>query len=475
MQKTNIYISITKYQIYTQRFISNLFKIPKFLGQNLNRSSKFLILFYLFLFAFHGNVRADEKFEVVGCDGKISIFRIVQCVLNHSPEYKIGKYEIESSAGRKEIASYLFPTNPNFSFSSGMRNGSSGNSFGNSSQQSALNSEVLISQEIFVGGQRQIRINIADTELRSRIKRLLVLEKFIIGDAVSLSLAYLSSQEEYDVTDELYKLSLEIYNISKTRFKNGLGTEMDMEIAESEKLKMMSLWNSAKRKTDDLKADLTVMMGTKFTKSLDIIKTKAIYQIPLNDLESYTARSEAQRYDLEVLELERELSEKRIRLLEREKIPNLTISGYAQNDGFNEQVIGGRVSIPLRIWRDNRGEIKEAIAESKKRQADQEIGYHTVRSESIKAWNNYKSWKEVWTNYPEDILIRTNENLNILKNAVLSGQISVREALVTQRSLIELKSSYFQSKSGYAQACIEYLRASGEDMLPLLSQEKFYE
>ena len=55
--------------------------------------------------------------------------------------------------------------------------------------------------------------------------------------------------------------------------------------------------------------------------------------------------------------LEVRTAQKRIELLKREAIPNLTVSAYLQRDGFNENVVGARASVPLRVWRDNSGEV----------------------------------------------------------------------------------------------------------------------
>lgn len=433
----------------------------------------FFILFFLFI---SEPILSEELHSNKGCVGNQKLISIIYCVLNHSPEYKIAQSNLEASLGRRKIAAYAFPSNPNLSTSNAIRRGTSNESaiFNNSIPQ-AINGEIMLSQEIYIGGQREVKLELAQADIKTKIKNVQAIERSTIAQTVHSVLLYQASWEEFKLTQELNLLSKEIAKIADLRFKNGIGSEMDFEIALSESIKMNSLEEQARRNWQDAKTDLVVMMGVPYQEELNVYEEKKILKIPKEELQEYIDLAEKRRPDLEVLELEINYTKSKIRLLQRERIPNLTISGYVQNDGFNERVIGGKVSIPLQIWRDNSGEIQEAKANSKISEERREIGGHTVRFEATKAWNGVESWKRAWQNFPPNILERTNENLLILKNAIATGKISVKDALITQKSLVDLKSNYFQTKANYAIACNEYLRAGGIDLNEFFLSESSHE
>lgn len=408
-------------------------------------------------------IQSDEHPPTDRCRGKLSTEQVIVCVLHHSPEYKLAKHEWEASLGRRKSASYAFPTNPTVSGSTANRRGSEGGfpGLGSAGNQSAINGEILFSQEIFVGGQRTARQQFADSDTKTQWKRIQAIERFTIAETIQATIQFQTAQEEYLLSRELFELSQEIAKAAKIRFQNGIGSEMDADVAESELLQVLTLSDTAKMRWNTAKTNLTVMMGVPFSVELDLgIETK-IFPIADEPMEAFLNRAEARRPDLEALEMEVQMARNRERVLERDRIPNLTISGFVQNDGFNERIVGGRVTMPIPLWRDNSGEIQEAQARTKMARAHREVGSHTVRSEATNAWNNYHSWKRLWEAYPPDLLPKTNENLRIIRDAIRSGKISIRDALVTQKSLVVLKSTYFQTKANYALSAAEYLRAGG--------------
>lgn len=88
---------------------------------NLLKSFNIIIIYILILI--NNKIYPEENSN--GCVGKLGIFRIVECVLYHSPEYKSAKLEIGVQEGRRKIATYYTPSNPYLSISQAARKGSS--------------------------------------------------------------------------------------------------------------------------------------------------------------------------------------------------------------------------------------------------------------------------------------------------------------------------------------------------------------
>ena len=106
---------------------------------------KFII--YLFLLSFFPQkiFSEEDSHFMENCIGDIKILQVVECVLDHSPEYKVARFEIGAMEGKKKVAGYLFPSNPFISVTQAGRKGSGGDLF--SSEKGVFyNGEVMVSQ-----------------------------------------------------------------------------------------------------------------------------------------------------------------------------------------------------------------------------------------------------------------------------------------------------------------------------------------
>ena len=158
---------------------------------------------------------------------------------------------------------------------------------------------------------------------------------------------------------------------------------------------------------------------------------------------------------------------KRLDLLYKEKMPNPIFSAYMQKDGFNENVIGGRVSLPLRIWRDQSGEIQEGKYRLEQSKSIAEVNRHTISLEVLKAYSDYESLQNELESYSPMLMKKVETNIEFLKKALMQGQVNLKEALILQQSFLNLKVNFLGTRLQYALSGIELLRASGVPMLEM--------
>ncbi|MBE7412933.1 MAG: TolC family protein [Leptospiraceae bacterium] len=433
---------------------------------------KFNFLFILFFIPAYGIFSGgnDHDEPHLHCTGSVTLKDIVECVIDHSPEYKSSRLELNVIKGRKIAAGYFFPSNPQVSLMQSYRKQTQ-NQGEFTGLQSSVNGEVMLSQEIYIGGQRKGRLDVADKEFASQVRRVTVMEREMIYNALVASLMYFSLIEELRLSENLYSLAKDIYEVAKARSEKGLAAPIDTDIAEAELVKMKRFFLLTKRKTELAKGNLTVMMGIPFHASIELLekpKNPVFQNMSVDRLteEALKVRAEIQASEADIL-----TQDSKITLLKKETIPNLTISGFLQRDGFNENVIGGRLSLPLKIFRDNSGELLEELSRKQQLINKAEVSRHTIRYEVIKSISGYNSLKEEYESYSEELLQRIDKDLDSIKKALLNGRINVREALMSQQSLIGTKISYIQSKTDFAIASIEVIRASGIPFTDYLNSE----
>ncbi|MCB1179134.1 MAG: TolC family protein, partial [Leptospiraceae bacterium] len=236
-----------------------------------------------------------------------------------------------------------------------------------------------------------------------------------------------------------------------------------------ENIKMIKMVQNAKRTKESYKANLTVMMGVPNDSELVINDLPESFKIDENKFPELLNYALINRPEIFLNEKEILSLKKRTELLFMDKVPNLTIGGFAQRDGFNENVIGASISLPLKVWRNNSGEIQENIASTEKAISRGEIQKHSIKYEIINAISKYTSYKNELNSFSDDLINRIDLSLEGLQKAVTTGQIQIREALLTRQSLINLKLSHLESRRDILLSGIELIRASG---LPFLHGEK---
>ncbi len=431
---------------------------------------KFILLFIPIFGIFSSS--QDHEEPHLHCTGNVTLKQIVECVLDHSPEYRSSRLELNVIKGKKIAAGYLFPSNPQFSYMQSYRKQTQSEGLVTGGLVSSVNGEILLSQEIFIGGQRKGRLDVADAEFAAQVRKVTVMERETIYNALVASLMYFSLMKEVKLAGELHGLAKDIHTVAKARAEKGLSAPIDADIAEAESIRMNRFYLLTKRRLDVAKGNLTVMMGVPFSAALELVgepEDPAFQNMNIATLtdEALKVRAEIQASEAEII-----TQESRISLLQKEKIPNLTISGFVQRDGFNENVIGGRFSLPLKIFRDNSGELVEEISRKEQLINKAEVSRHSIRYEVIKAISSYNSLKEEYGSYSEELLEKIDKDLDSIKKALLNGRINVREALLSQQSLIGIKISYVQSKTDFAIATAEVIRACGIPFSEYLESSK---
>jgi outer membrane protein TolC len=405
----------------------------------------------------------DHEHSNKNCTGKLSLKKVVDCVLDHSPEYRFARQEMEALKGRQKVAGYLFPSNPYITAGGSHRKNLSKTSPFESS--GAFNAELSFSQEIYTTNQRGTKLEIANSESRAQLDKVYVVERSTVTEAVAAALAYQNSIKEFALTQEIFSLTKEIYEAIHTRSEKGLLPPIDADLARSELVQMNHVLQMAKRKLDASKANLTVMMGVSHSASLEIYGELSDKLIQKKALETLLSNAIKIRQEVFLQENQIKAAILREKLLRQERTPNATLTAFVMRDGFNEGVFGGRVSLPLNLWRDKSGELYESRAKIEQSISMKEVQLHSIKYEVISAFSAYHSLSEEYMYYDSTFMKRIDQDLFSVKQAITLGQIPIRDALISQRSLVSLKLAYLQTELELELSKLELLRASGMEIL----------
>jgi cobalt-zinc-cadmium efflux system outer membrane protein len=166
--------------------------------------------------------------------------------------------------------------------------------------------------------------------------------------------------------------------------------------------------------------------------------------------------------------MERQVLERRLALVRRERVPNLTLSAFAERGEINDRILGVGLSVPLTlpapVGRTRAGEIAETMAQIRAAEASEDLVRRRVRLEVARAQAALKARQGAADLFAGDLLKRARTHLSSLREAISSRQLSLREALQWQRTFIELLQADIEVRLGSALAWVDLRRVAG---LPL--------
>jgi cobalt-zinc-cadmium efflux system outer membrane protein len=190
----------------------------------------------------------------------------------------------------------------------------------------------------------------------------------------------------------------------------------------------------------------------------------------LPDEATFVQRALTLRGEVAAAELERRVLEHRLALLKRERLPNVTLSAFAERGEINDRILGLGLSIPLPlpspIGHSQAGEIAGTIAEIRAAESSVELVRRRVRLEVARALATYHARQAAAALLAGDLPTRARADLAGIREALAARQLPLREAVAWQRSLIEVLQAQIEARLGLALASVELRRVAG---LPLVS------
>jgi cobalt-zinc-cadmium efflux system outer membrane protein len=170
------------------------------------------------------------------------------------------------------------------------------------------------------------------------------------------------------------------------------------------------------------------------------------------------------RGDVAVAEAEVQVSQRRVSLSEREGFPNVTLSAFFAREEFDQRLIGGGISIPLPlpspVWPSRKGEQQEQRARTAQAESDVQAVRRRVAVEVRRAAADEALRAEALRAFDAEVVAQAPKNLRELGDALSLGRLSVRDALLAQRSLIELLLGYSDARLALALANVELDRTA---------------
>ena len=396
------------------------------------------------------------------CSEKVTRGTIVACALEASLAARAEQLGVSALEGRRRTSSVLLPSNPTLAVSGGLPADPS------ATERSLLWSAAL-SQEFEVAGQRGARLGVVDAEARAQNRRVVAVRRQSVADALAAYYDALASVEYVRVTRKLTTLATALKEVARARAEVGVGSNVDALLADAAAIRIEQAQIGAAQQAAIAAATLATLLG------FDPVAVRPEVDGDLEPLglgdataASLVATATANRADLTILTAEREAQEARIKLLERQRIPNPTLSVYARRDWIGERTVGLGLSFPIPlpapVGRTYAGEIAETTALSGRAAIDATRLQRAIRLDVVNAVELVTARKRQLDLYTADQLTRAGRTLDVIAEELSAKRLPVREAVISQQALIELLSGHVEAKRALCRASVELARAAGIEL-----------
>ncbi len=359
----------------------------------------------------------------------------VDYTLRQNPDLRSLRLEEEVAKAQMQKARLLLIANPTVE-SNVVTKGKGGDV-----QRTFTDYGLSLSQEFEIAGQRGLRIDVAEKELRRISFDIRDKERTLTSEVRNAFARALASKKRVELRKETLRLKEELLEFTRIKFKAGDVSGLEINIAELELGKAKTELLSADREYKESILRLQDIMGHKPDVDFKMEGEILSDVLKLRDKERLKESALTNRPDLKASQIEEEKARAAIYLAKREAIPNITVSAFYQRDELRNT--GGlSVSIPLPLIDKKQAEKK--IAKIRSEQAT--IRYPNIRRiverEVEEAYADLvSSYKEIDL-YKKEMLNKALENLDLLNLAFKEGKVGFYDVRLAQKDALDIQFAY---------------------------------
>ena len=370
----------------------------------------------------------------------LTVEEAAQRALTHNPDLQALRLEEETANGRLEKALLLLINNPTIE--------------GNVSKKDRPEEEgpgkftdygFKLSQEFEVAGQRGARIDIAEKELAKVKAEIKDKERVLIADVKDAFTKVLALKKKSGLVREIVQLNEELLGYTKIKLQAGDISGLEVNLSEVELSKAKKELLLSEREYREALLALQGFLGSSPDMSFTVQGDLPSEAPSLPDKE-VLKEALSRRPDAKATVFEVEKTRSALKLVEKEVIPNVTLSGFYDRDE-RRNVVGIEMSIPLPLFDRKQAEKKEAYAKAEGAKIKSAGLKKAIEREVEQAFSDLSTAIEELSLFKKEIIVKAIENLNLLNLAFKEGKVGFFEVRLAQKDSIEAQFAYIEAQA----------------------------
>jgi outer membrane protein, heavy metal efflux system len=378
---------------------------------------------------------------------------VVRCTREASLERRAGEAAVRAADGRLQANDPWLPSNPELALTGSRRR---------APNASALNWSASLGLELEIAGQRGARRAAALAERDAERHGVEANARLMASDALRLYFEVLAAREQRTVLDKLSAATTRVFEAARAAAERGVAAGIDADVADSARIAVLRRTVDAARDERVASLSLAGLLGLTLSPPLQVTGL-------LEPLAS-AARVQPDQLapdspEVRAFTAENRAFSARASSLRRSRVPNPRVSVFVQRDGFNEDVVGVGLALPLPfpepIGRTFAGQIAESEALAQRASLLAENGRRKRRAELLRAIADYQLADQLARAFEPERLLHAQQALDNLSSELQAGRVSIRDAIVLQGPLIELLLGAIEAKKALCLASVEVIRTAG--------------
>ncbi len=391
------------------------------------------------------------------CGSEITGQNVVLCVLRASLAVRRGLETTEAAQGRRSAVAPLLPSNPVVTLSVARPAGAGTVGAGTVWYGS-------LGQELEIAGQRAARKRSADAEIVAAQSRVLQTQRDVAALALDRFYEALAADEEVRLALRLEHAALRVRTSARGMADKGLLAPVDADLADASSVRIVQTRLAAERRLQTARSTLASLLG--LGPSEPLVLRGDLTVLPGTESLARAGDGDAlNRPEVLAAIAEGKAFESRAEAYRRARIPNVTVSIFAENDIYNDKAVGVGVSLPIPlpqpVGRTYAGEIRETSAFARRAEIDADQVKRDLRLELANSRFAFESRRAALEAFTPEQLARAEQSLEAVALEIEAGRLAIRDAIVTQQTLIGLLLDHIEAKRALCVASVDLARASG--------------
>lgn len=308
------------------------------------------------------------------------------------------------------------------------------------------------SQEFLLGGKRDKKLAVAESELQRFGSRIKDAERLLLLEVKTGYFDLLLAESRLELAHKSFELNNQLLQIAKERLAAGDVAELDVNLARVEAIRSEGRKIEAEQVITPARQRLLALMGTPSLETLKIVGSPEAKPFTATSAELKVLALKI-RPDLQAAEAEKGKGEAELLLAQAERIPNVTagigliwersetsLGGLAERN--SDYLIGLKLSVPIPVFDKNQAGIQEAQARKSSAESRQQYLRQNIEREIEAAHARLATAEKSVNIYAKEIIPQLTENLKLVQEAYRLGETGIMAVIEEQKKFIEVNDNY---------------------------------
>ena len=391
---------------------------------------------------------------------KLDLTRALALARENSPLIRAARQRIQEAEGDLTTASILLRNNPVASFASGRRESAGG-------APTKRDSDIALSQEFEIAGQRRARIRVATAGIEGARASAADIERTIEAAVAGSFFEALAATEKLSLVDTNARLAEELFEISRVRVEKGASAPIDLNASRIRLALARGQQAEALASLRRSRIVLLSLVGIGSGVSVDLVGSLPSSE-ELPEPEALLTQAYANRPDIVEAEAEIRAAEAEVRLARAEAWPSPVLGGeYSRDEG--DRIASATLSIALPIFQRNQGVRQRAEAVLNRVREELALIKVQVEREVRELLADYERARATLALYDEEVVSAMEENVSLLRTMLEAGKVGYTDVALLQRERIETGLALLQARTDVAVTAVNLRSSAGLPLAPAQS------